>query len=212
MNLGYLAIIIAVLSLDTTIAFQTLISSPLFACPILGWILGDIHLGFELGFLLQLIWLSRIPAGAVIFPEGNLASMIVTSLILLNKSNGFPNTNLAIIFMEGILISFIGAKITQYYRNLNGKILDFVNKQVERAHFRIILLLEIFSILLYFLIMFFLTYIILFLSQLFLPIILIPIGSMFENQLLIVKPAILGLGLALTFPLFKETFKKGARK
>ena len=155
MSLGYLAIIIAVLSLDTTIAFQTLISSPLFACPILGWILGDIQLGFELGFLLQLIWLSRIPAGAVIFPEGNLASMIVTSLILLNKSNGFPNTNLAIIFIEGILISFIGAKITQFYRNLNGKILDFVNKQVERAHFRVILLLEIFSIFLYFLIMFF---------------------------------------------------------
>jgi len=47
MDLIFLSAIIGFLALDTTVAFQMLLSSPLFACPILGWILGDIQSTFK---------------------------------------------------------------------------------------------------------------------------------------------------------------------
>lgn len=212
MNLALLAVIIGALSLDTTIAFQMLISSPIFTCPLLGWILGDVTLGFELGFLLQLLWLSRIPAGAVAFPEGNIASMVIAALVLLNKENGFPNTNLSVIFLEGILISYLGARITLLYRQLNGKMLNFVNKEVEEAHFKRIVLLEIGSVVFYFFIMFTFTYLTLFISQLYLPKVLNSIGSLFEDQLIIIKPAILGLGMGFILLLLREVFRKKVKK
>jgi len=42
----------AVILLDSTAAFQMLIAQPLFACPILGLVGGNIELGFQMGFLL----------------------------------------------------------------------------------------------------------------------------------------------------------------
>ena len=139
MNIALLSAIISFLSLDTTIAFQMLISSPLFSCPILGLILGDARLGFEMGFLLQLLWIGRIPAGASIVPEGNIASMIVTTLVILNRHNAFPNSTLMLVFLEGILISYLGAVITIFYRKLNGKIFDVAIKQIESARFKFII-------------------------------------------------------------------------
>jgi len=136
MDLIVLALVISVLSLDITIAFQVLISSPIFACPLIGWILGDVWMGFEIGILFQLLWLGRIPVGAYIMPEGNIASMIVTSLVILYQEIGFPNTALAIVFIEGIIVSFIGAQLTYFYRKLNGKILNLIESEVKNKQNR----------------------------------------------------------------------------
>ena len=58
-----LSLFIAFLGLDTTIAFQVMISQPIFSCPILGWLLGDPLTGMEIGAMMQLLWLNNIPAG-----------------------------------------------------------------------------------------------------------------------------------------------------
>ena len=212
MNIALLSAIISFLSLDTTIAFQMLISSPLFSCPILGLILGDARLGFEMGFLLQLLWIGRIPAGASIVPEGNIASMIVTTLVILNRHNAFPNSTLMLVFLEGILISYLGAVITIFYRKLNGKIFDVAIKQIESARFKFIICLEAISVILYFVLMFAFTYLAILSSQIILPEWITIIGEIFEEQLIIVKPTILGLGLAMTLPLLWETLTKAARR
>lgn len=211
MNIALLSAIISFLSLDITIAFQMLISSPIFACPILGWLLGDIWLGFELGFLLQLLWLGRIPAGAYIVPEGNIASMIVTILVLLNRENTLPNTTLAVVFSEGIFISYLGAVITILYRKLNGKILDIILRQVQSVHFNIMLLLEASSMVVYFLLVFAFSYVIIQVNQQFLPPVIKTIGGLFENQFIVVKPAILGIGMAFVLPIFRDALDKNVR-
>src|SRR4030042_3529158 len=108
-NLFLISAIISILSLDITIAFQVLISSPIFSCTILGWLLGDIRLGIELGFIFQLLWLGKIPAGAYIVPEGNIASMIAVVLVLLNRENGWENTTLVVVFLEAILVRYLGS-------------------------------------------------------------------------------------------------------
>ena len=208
MDLFLLSALISFLSLDTTIAFQVLISSPLFACPLIGWLLGDVGLGFEMGFLFQLLWLGRIPAGAASVPEGNIASGVATALVVLNQHLGFPNTAITLIFLESIFVSYLAAYSTILYRKINGRILDLILKELENLHFKMMILLEAASIIIYALIMFMLVMVILKLTQLFLPGVITGIGGLFESQLVIIKPAILGAGLAFVFPLFKQAFVK----
>ena len=208
MELILISIFISFLALDITIAFQVLISSPIFAGPLLGWLLGDVWLGFEMGFLFQLLWLSKIPAGAYIVPEGNIASMIAVALVLLLREFGFPNTTLVIVFIEAILISYIGALLTFYYRKFNGKILNLMIKEVESVHFKVMLILDIGSMFIYFLGVFLLTYLTFLLSVLILPDLIQFVGSLFENQFVIVKPVILGIGLASVYPILREAVHK----
>ncbi len=210
MNLLLLSGIISFLALDTTIAFQVLISSPLFACPILGWLMGDVKLGLELGFLFQLLWLGRIPAGAVIVPEGNFASMIAAALVLLYRDIGFPNSLLTVAFVEGILVSYLGALVTLYYRKINSYLLNLSLVQVERLHFRILPAFEAGSVLIYFLLIAGMSYFIIAVNQHVVPSLIPIIGNSFENQLIVIRPAIVGIGLGLTLPLLREM--KSSRK
>jgi mannose/fructose/N-acetylgalactosamine-specific phosphotransferase system component IIC len=207
MNIFFLSALISFLSLDVTIAFQVLISSPIFTGPLIGWLLGDVWLGFELGFLWQLIWLGRIPAGAYIVPEGNIASMIATTLILLYRDIDFPNTLLTVVFFEVILVSYLGAIITYIYRKINGKILDFMLKFLNKINFKFVIILEGGSIFIYFVIIFFMTLAVILINQNFLPDIVQFIGKLFEKQLVVIKPLIMGIGLGLVFPIFFDVVK-----
>jgi len=207
-NLLLISLIISVLSLDITIAFQVLISSPIFSCTILGWLLGDVRLGIELGFIFQLLWLGKIPAGAYIVPEGNIASMVAVVLIILNRGNGWENTTLVIVFLEAVVVSYLGSILTLYYRKFNVQILNLMVREVEKIHLNILVLLEFGSMLIYFMAVFLLAYLVLWGSTQVLPV-LVPItGKLFENQFVVARPVIVGIGLASIYPILKETFTK----
>jgi mannose/fructose/N-acetylgalactosamine-specific phosphotransferase system component IIC len=212
MELIVLAAVISFLSLDITIAFQMLISSPIFACPLIGWMLGDVWVGFEIGFLFQLLWLGRIPAGAYIVPEGNIATMIATVIVLMSQDIGFPNSALVLAFFELIIVSYLGAVLTLFYRKINGKIFNLMIKEIQQVHFLVLLLLDIGSMVIYLLSVFIFTFVILKVSLQFLPYVIPVVGNLFENQLIVVKPVILGIGLASFYPVLREAFAKKERK
>lgn len=202
--------IISFLSLDITIAFQMLISSPIFSCTLLGWLLGDIQTGMELGFVFQLLWLGKIPAGAYIVPEGNIASMMATVLILINKETGWAHTTLAVVFIEVLVLSYLGSILTLYYRKFNGKILDLMLEEVKKTRVSIMVLLELASMVVYFLAVMIFSLLALKLSQFFLPSLITLLGPFFESQLVMVKPVIIGIGLASIYPILKEAFSRSA--
>ncbi len=212
MEIVLLSLLISFLALDTTVAFQVLISSPLFACTILGWFMGKVTLGLEMGFLFQLLWLGKIPAGAANIPEGNLASMIGAALVLLNSDNAFPNSTLALVFLTSIVISYLGAKITVRYRKLNVRILDVILSQVRREKFRLIFMIELGSIFLYFIFMFLLTFVSIEVLHNLLPVWIHFVGKFFEEQLIVVKPTMLGIGMAMILPLLRDAVRKPEAK
>ncbi|MBN2366498.1 MAG: hypothetical protein EH225_11195 [Calditrichaeota bacterium] len=213
MNLAFISFVISILSLDITIAFQVLISSPIFACPIIGWIMGDIWMGFEIGFLFQLLWLGRIPAGASIVPEGNIATMISTVLFIAYQEMGFPNSTLVIIFFLTIVYSYMGSLLTMFYRKFNGKILNLMNKQVQNVHFPVLILLEGGSMFFYLFSVFLFTLLLLKAGMLIMPVIIPAVGQLFESQFIIAKPVILGIGLASIFPVIRDAlFRKAGKK
>jgi len=162
--------------------------------------------------LLQLLWLGRIPAGAVIVPEGNFASMIAAALVLLYRDIGFPNSLLTVAFVEGILISYLGALVTLYYRKINSYLLNLSLVQVERLHFRILPAFEVGSVLIYFLLIAGMSYFIFVINHNIIPSLIPIIGNSFEGQLIVVKPTIVGIGLGLTLPLLKEAKSKSPGK
>jgi mannose/fructose/N-acetylgalactosamine-specific phosphotransferase system component IIC len=165
-----------------------------------------------MGFLFQLLWLGRMPVGAYIVPEGNIASMIATGLILLLDTKIFPDTTLAVVFVEAIFISYLGAMLTIFYRKLNGKILNLVLREVELVHFNIMLILELGSMFIYFFGAFVFTYFSLILSIKMLPGIISTAGPTVEEPFFIVRPLIIGIGLASMYPLLRDALYKSPRK
>ena len=203
-----ISLLIGILALDTTIAFQVLISHPIFSCSILGFVLGDFTQGVEIGIMMQLLWLNIVPAGAAVFPEGNTASMVTCAAVLLLSSLGYPNLVLTVAFLIGIGVSYLGAWLTVKDRKLNDRILRLTLKAAEHASFKKIILLDVGSIFLYLVLMSCLAFLGIIAAEFILHYSagFHPLAQ--EKSLVFVKPTIWGIGLFLTGQLFYNALRK----
>ena len=68
--------------LDRVALVQVMISRPLVAGPLTGWVLGSPLVGMEVGMLLELLWLGRLPVGAAIPPDDTQVTVGATVLAL----------------------------------------------------------------------------------------------------------------------------------
>lgn len=202
------SLLIGFLGLDTTVAFQVLISQPLFSCTILGWLYGDLALGIEIGLMMQLLWLNIIPAGATIFPEGNIGSMVTGAIVLQYQPLEIPNLVFSTGFAVGILVSYVGAYVTVIDRKFNGYILELTLRAVRKGRFSKITWLDMLSILIYFLLMSLLAFAALTLAGWAMPWLHDSLGGL-EANLRLVKPSVWGLGIALTLPMIYRALWPG---
>ena len=204
----FTALLIGFLGLDTTIAFQVLISQPLFSCSILGWLLGNAQLGIEIGIMMQLFWLNVVPVGAVIFLEGNIASMVVCAIVVKLTSLGMPNLIFTVAFIIGLIVSYAGAKLTVVDRKFNGFILNKTLKAAEEANFKKITLFDFVSILIYFLLMSILAYISLVFSEWLIPFLQNLFPPEVDKKLVFVKPTVWGVGISMTASMIYKIAKQ----
>ncbi|MCB0273315.1 MAG: PTS system mannose/fructose/sorbose family transporter subunit IID [Calditrichaeota bacterium] len=128
----FLIILIGILALDTTVAFQTMIAQPLFSCTLVGGYLGDWYTGLQLGMLLQLLWLNLIPAGGTRFPESNLASMVITVLVVEYQPEHLPHGVFALSLIIGIAVAYAGQWVTILDRRINTLILRMAKQYIDR--------------------------------------------------------------------------------
>lgn len=78
-----LAGFVAVLTgLDRVALVQVMISRPLVAAPLTGLVLGNPLVGLEVGMLIELLWLGRLPVGAAIPPDDTQVAVGATVLAL----------------------------------------------------------------------------------------------------------------------------------
>ncbi len=88
--------------LDRTAAGQFMISRPIVAAPLTGWLLGDSLLGLQVGILLELLWLGRLPVGAAIPPDDTQVAVGSTVLAVSGAGlAGLPTEGMAVL---GLLI------------------------------------------------------------------------------------------------------------
>jgi PTS system mannose-specific IIC component len=76
---GTLAVL---LGLDRVAFLQCMVSRPLVAAPLTGWLLGVPLTGLQVGVLLELLWLGRLPVGTVVPPDDTQVAIGATALAL----------------------------------------------------------------------------------------------------------------------------------
>jgi len=200
----YIGLFGSLLILDTTVAFQFLISQPLIACTLLGWFLGDANLGLQIGIYLQLLWLSSIPSGAAIIPEGNIAAIIITALVLRYNQN-YENFNTALIcaLLFGILVSYFGGELVVFFRKSNQFFLKKILSFARRGNLSTLTLINFFALMFHFLLMFILIFVAMYVGDMIFTYVLkIPLewDRYFKYSVM----ALVGIGAGLMLSMYKE--------
>ncbi len=75
-EIARLALLGGLLGLDGTSAGQFMVSRPLVAGALTGWVLGDVATGILVGAVLELFLLVSFPTGGARFPEGATATVV----------------------------------------------------------------------------------------------------------------------------------------
>lgn len=77
--LALVSLVGGILALDATSVGQFMISRPLVAGAVTGWVLGDPLQGLFLGAILELYLLVSFPVGGARFPEGSTATVVAVA-------------------------------------------------------------------------------------------------------------------------------------
>ena len=200
----YIGLIGSLLVLDTTVAFQFLISQPLIACTVLGWFLGDIQLGVQVGMYLQLLWLSSMPVGAAIIPEGNIAAIVITALVFRYNSN-YENFNIILIcsLLFGIGVSYLGGELVVFLRKTNQYLLQNVLSLARRGKLNLLNVINYLGLVFHYTLMFILIVLAMYLGDfLFKYIVNLPVewDKYFKYGVM----SLIGIGAGLVLSVFKE--------
>lgn len=125
-----LCIFAALLELDTTYAFQLLLSRPIIAAPLFSLFTGDIMAGIQVGIFAELLFADVSPLGGIIPPSGVVASVIPLILYSLGIELYFG-------FFLGVLAALLYSVLDQLIRKTRFKWLVFLEKNVAREPNRI---------------------------------------------------------------------------
>jgi len=112
------------LGLDRVAFLQCMVSRPLVAAPLTGWLLGVPLTGLEVGMLLELLWLGRLPVGTVIPPDDTQVAIGATALALtlerLLGLQGMPAVILCV--LVAIPLGQVGLYADGRARRANGQL------------------------------------------------------------------------------------------
>lgn len=121
----------AFLSLDITMFGQFMVSRPIFAGPLVGYILGDINTGFWLGMIVEMMWINAIPLGTSIPVDLTMMTVLSVSWSCLH----FKGSQDAAIFALAIAVPFayLYREVDIAGRLFNTKIMHWIEKGIEQG-------------------------------------------------------------------------------
>ena len=126
LSLAGFCALVALLELDTTYVGQFLISRPMIAGAILGYLTGNLFLGLQVGIFVELIYIDYLPIGGVVPPSGAITAAIA---ILMNY---FFKMDIYFAFFVGIVCGQTFAFLDKYIRNKRSAMLDRIEKAILR--------------------------------------------------------------------------------
>jgi PTS system mannose-specific IIC component len=116
---GWLGLIVwgAVTALDLVSVPQAMLSRPLVAGVVAGWIVGDVEAGARIGVVLELYALDVLPIGAVRYPDYGPATVAAVAL-----GAGAPwELGLGLSVGLGLVLAALGGWTLQLVRRLNAR-------------------------------------------------------------------------------------------
>ena len=118
MELLQIALVGGVLALDGTSLGQFMISRPLVAGALSGWVVGDPALGLLVGAVLELYLLVSFPSGGARFPEGSTATVVAVAVAA--AAAGSPGA-VPLGVAAGLLWGQVGGATVTWLRRANGR-------------------------------------------------------------------------------------------
>lgn len=118
MELLWITLVGGVLALDATSVGQFMVSRPLVAGALAGWVLGDPATGLLVGALLELYLLVSFPTGGSRFPEGPTATVVAVASAVAVSAPGAIPLGVAM----GLVWGHIGGISISMLRKLNGRL------------------------------------------------------------------------------------------
>jgi mannose/fructose/N-acetylgalactosamine-specific phosphotransferase system component IIC len=106
------------LALDGTAMGQFMVSRPLVAGVLAGWVVGDPVLGLLIGGIMEVYFISIFPVGGSEFPEGGPPALVAVATGVAVAGPAGVAMGVAV----GLLLSRLGALSTRIFRRLNGRI------------------------------------------------------------------------------------------
>jgi mannose/fructose/N-acetylgalactosamine-specific phosphotransferase system component IIC len=123
MSWPIVALMGGVVGLDATSFPQVMISRPLVAGALTGWILGDAALGAALGALHEIFSLAVLPVGASRYPEAGTASVAATAALVSSPAAGTWSALLVALVFALLWERVGGTSVVLYRRNIEKLLL-----------------------------------------------------------------------------------------
>lgn len=103
-----------VIGLDRTALGQLMVSQPIVAGPLVGWILGDLTAGLVIGGVLELIWVLDLPIGTFVPADSTVAAVSATAIAAIGGAGG---SDLAVIGFS-LLLTVLMVPVTMFADHL----------------------------------------------------------------------------------------------
>ena len=116
--IALLALLGGLLTLDGTSLGQFMVSRPLVAGVLTGWVLGDPGLGLLIGGVLEVFFIPAFPVGGAEFPEGGAPTIAAVATASVATGPG----GLAVGALLGFLLTRLGGLSVRFRRKVNGRL------------------------------------------------------------------------------------------
>ena len=118
------ALVGGLVGLDRTAAGQFMISQPIVAAPLAGWLLGDANAGFIIGAMLQLIWVLDMPVGSFVPANATVSAVTATAVAALTCPGGAPRSLIGFSILLSVGTVPFTMMADTYVRTWNSRLVD----------------------------------------------------------------------------------------
>jgi len=134
------ALVGAFISLDRTAFLQIMVSQPLVAGTLVGFLLGDPLTGLTIGSILELLWIGDVPMGSSVPPNETAAAVIATSISILTSRDTLaaqPSPIQIMVFsvLLSIPLAVLCQKVDIYVRSYNRRFVLNAERLLESRDF-----------------------------------------------------------------------------
>ncbi|MCK5825424.1 MAG: PTS sugar transporter subunit IIC [Desulfuromusa sp.] len=131
------ALVSLICGLDRVAILQMMISRPIVAAPLTALLLGEPLVGLQIGVMVELLWLARLPVGAAVPPDDTQVAIASSVLVIaLGQSLNASGTELLLLCLfVAVPLGKFGQYFDRYARQYNVRLVKQVSAALSRGSF-----------------------------------------------------------------------------
>lgn len=131
------ALVSLICGLDRVAILQLMISRPIVAAPLTALLLGEPLVGLQIGVMVELLWLARLPVGAAVPPDDTQVAIASSVLVIaLGQSLNAAGTELLLLCLfVAVPLGKFGQYFDRYARQYNVRLVKQVSAALNRGAF-----------------------------------------------------------------------------